>query len=189
MNDAKQAYTFDTGLLLRAVEFAAVKHRDQRRKGVDASPYINHPIGVASLIANLGGERNPAVLVAAVLHDTIEDTCTTPEELKSLFGQEVLSIVLEVTDDKNLPKLVRKHRQVEHSPYLSHAAKLVKLADKCLNIRDVSENPPPDWSIERRWEYLDWAEKVVAGCRGSNEALESHFDETLRMAKRRLPAD
>lgn len=183
MNDTKPAGTSDAGLLLRAVEFAAEKHRNQRRKGTDASPYINHPIAVATLIANIGGVNDMTTLIAAILHDTLEDTETTPDELENLFGAEVLSIVLEVTDDKSLPKHERKQRQVEHTPHLSRAAKLVKLADKISNAREVSENPPDGWSLERRSEYLDWAEKVVAGCRGVNDALEAHFDETLRLAR------
>lgn len=117
MNDAKPAYSFDAATLLRAIEFAAEKHRDQRRKGVDASPYINHPIGVAAMIANIGGVQDATVLLAAVLHDTIEDTCTTQEELEKLFGREVLDVVIEVTDDKRLPKPERKLLQVEHAPY------------------------------------------------------------------------
>ena len=173
----------DVGILLRAIEFAAEKHRDQRRKGVDASPYINHPISVASIIANIGGVRDMTVLLAAILHDTIEDTRTTPDELEELFGRDVLDVVLEVTDDKRLPKPERKRLQIEHSPHLSYAAKLVKLADKTSNVREISENPPKDWPVERRMEYLEWAERVVAGCRGTNESLESSFDETLRMAK------
>ena len=186
MNETKQPNSLNTGLLLRAVEFAAEKHRDQRRKGVDASPYINHPISVASMIANTGGVQELPVLLAAILHDTIEDTCTTQNELEMLFGTEVLNIVLEVTDDKGLPKFERKRLQVEHTSHMTLAAKIVKLADKSANIRDVSEKPPSEWSVERRMEYLNWAEKVVAGCRGTNEALEAHFDETLIGAKERL---
>jgi guanosine-3',5'-bis(diphosphate) 3'-pyrophosphohydrolase len=109
--------------------------------------------------------------------------------LKELFGQEVLDIVLEVTDDKSLPKHERKRLQVEHAPHLPHPAKLVKLADKTANVREISENPPHDWTMERRMEYLDWAESVVSGCRGANAALEVHFDETVRMAREKLEAD
>lgn len=186
MEETKLFSASDVSLLLRVIEFAAVKHRDQRRKGVDASPYINHPIKVASMIANIGGVHSLTTLLAAILHDTIEDTCTTREELEELVGMEVLSIVLEVTDDKNLIKSERKRLQIEHARQISHAAKLVKLADKCANIIDVSENPPPDWLNERRVEYLDWAEKVVEGCRGTNKALESYFDKALQDAKMKL---
>lgn len=170
-------------LLLRALEFSAEKHRAQRRKGVDASPYVNHPIEVASLLANVGGVRDMAVLVAAVLHDTIEDTRTSLEEIDAAFGKEIRHLVQEVTDDKNLPKAERKRLQVEHAPQLSHRAKLIKIADKISNVRDVTDGPPSDWSVERRREYLDWAERVVAGCRGVDRALETRFDEVLRRAR------
>jgi guanosine-3',5'-bis(diphosphate) 3'-pyrophosphohydrolase len=173
----------NVGLLLRAIEFAAEKHRGQRRKGVDASPYINHPIEVATMLANVAGVRDLAILVAAVLHDTIEDTHTSPEELEAAFGPEIRVLVLEVTDDKSLPKAERKRLQVEHAPQLSPSAKLIKLADKVSNVRDVTDRPPSDWSVERRREYLDWAERVVAGCRGVNSTLESCLDETLRRAR------
>ena len=169
--------------LLRAVEFSAEKHRGQRRKGVDASPYINHPIEVAAMLANVAGVRDLVILVAAVLHDTIEDTRTSPEELEAAFGAEIRLLVQEVTDDKSLPKAERKRLQVDHAPQLSPSAKLIKLADKVSNVRDVTDRPPSDWSVERRREYLDWAERVVAGCRGVNSALESRFDETLRRAR------
>lgn len=176
----------EAGALLMAVEFAAEKHRNQRRKEVDASPYVNHPIRVASMIANIGGVNDICVLMAAILHDTVEDTCTPPEELERIFGAEVKRIVMEVTDDKSLPKDERKKLQIEHSPHISAPAKTVKLADKCANIIDVSENPPSDWSMERRSDYLAWAEKVVEGCRGINAALEAHFDTLLVKARIKL---
>jgi guanosine-3',5'-bis(diphosphate) 3'-pyrophosphohydrolase len=131
--------TVGADLLLRAVEFSAERHRDQRRKGVDASPYINHPIEVAAMLANVAGVRDLAILVAAVLHDTIEDTRTSPEELEAAFGSEIRLLVQEVTDDKSLPKAERKRLQVEHAPQLSPSAKLIKLADKVSNVRDVTE--------------------------------------------------
>ena len=138
----------DVGLILKAMLFAAYKHRDQRRKGADASPYINHPIAVANVLANEGGVRDPIVLCAAALHDTIEDTETTAEELTASFGPSVAAIVLEVTDDKSLEKHVRKRLQIEHAPHLSDEAKLVKLADKICNLRDVLASPPAGWPPE-----------------------------------------
>ncbi|MEI6667084.1 MAG: HD domain-containing protein [Acidobacteriota bacterium] len=170
-------------VLLRAFEFAADKHRDKRRKGIGALPYINHLIEVTSTLANVGGVDDTIVLMAAVLHDTVEDTKTTPEEIEAAFGREVRSIVLEVTDDKSLPKAERKRLQVEHAPHLSAEARMIKLADKIANVREVSDGPPPDWPLARRQEYADWAEQVVAGCRGVNPALEARFDETLRRAR------
>lgn len=165
--------------ILQAVEFAAHKHRDQRRKDVDASPYINHPIKVAELLARVGGVDDVAVLMAAVLHDTVEDTQTSFVELEDTFGPEVRDLVAEVTDDKSLAKAERKKRQQEHAPHLSDRAKLIKIADKTCNVRDVGHSPPTDWDLTRRRAYLEWSQAVVAGCRGVNPALERYFDECL----------
>ncbi|HEX9875395.1 MAG TPA: HD domain-containing protein [Gammaproteobacteria bacterium] len=169
--------------ILRAVHFAADRHRDQRRKDVGGSPYINHPIEVAEILARIGGISDLAVLQAAILHDTIEDTETSAEVLEAVFGAEVRDLVEEVTDDKSLPKEERKQRQIAHSPHLSGRAKMIKLADKTCNIRDVAHSPPADWSVERRTKYLDWSEAVIAGCRGVNKPLERYFDEVLRRAR------
>jgi (p)ppGpp synthase/HD superfamily hydrolase len=173
----------DITRLLHALRFAADKHRFQRRKGKDASPYINHPIEVAELLAAVGGVVDIATIIAGVLHDTVEDTGTTPAELEKLFGAEVRSIVAEVTDDKTLPKAERKRLQIEHAQGLSHHAKEIKLADKICNVLDIAHNPPADWSPERKREYLAWAGSVVAGCRGANEGLELRFDEVLEDAR------
>lgn len=164
------------GTFVRAVAFAAEKHRHQRRKDADASPYINHPIALASVLAVEGGVSDPTALCAAVLHDTIEDTETTVEELEGLFGPEVASVVVEVTDDKALEKHVRKQRQIEHAPHLSTQAKLVKLADKICNLRDILASPPANWSAERKRAYFDWAAQVVGGVRGVHPGLEAVFD-------------
>jgi len=169
----------ETALIIKAVNFAAQKHCDQRRKGAAASPYINHPIAVADLLSDVGGVTDPVVLMGALLHDTIEDTETRPQELEQHFGAAVRALVEEVTDDKSLPKAERKQKQIEHTLHLSRNAKLIKLGDKISNVLDVTHNPGTDWSIARRLEYLDWAERVIAGCRGTNAALERRFDETL----------
>lgn len=176
----------DLGRILTAVRFAAERHTDQRRKGERAEPYINHPLKVAEVLRSVGAVDDVDTIIAALLHDTIEDTGTTPSELEELFGARVRAIVEEVTDDKSLPKAQRKELQVEHASHLSRAAKQVKLADKTANIEDVAFAPAPDWPLERRSEYLRWAEAVVAGLRGCNGKLEAHFDEVLRKAKRRL---
>lgn len=167
-------------LLIKAISFAAEKHRNQRRKDAEASPYINHPIALANVLANEAGIEDEKVLVAAVLHDTIEDTETTDRELANLFGEDVAAIVLEVTDDKALPKAERKRLQVEHAPTISRRAKLVKLADKICNVRDIAASPPADWSLQRRQEYFDWAKAVVDGLRGAHPTLEHLFDEAFR---------
>ncbi len=166
----------DLALLFRALAFAAHKHRDQRRKDAEASPYINHPIALAEVLAGEGGVAEVEVLAAALLHDTIEDTATTPEELREQFGERIAAIVAEVTDDKRLPKAERKRLQVEHAAAISPGAKLVKLADKICNLRDVAERPPAGWDLERRREYFDWAKRVIDGLRGIHPALEAAFD-------------
>jgi GTP diphosphokinase / guanosine-3',5'-bis(diphosphate) 3'-diphosphatase len=171
----------DLSNLLKAASFSAQKHRFQKRKGSDGEPYINHPLEVANIIANVGKITDYDVLMAAILHDTVEDTETTAEELTGLFGENVCQMVLEVTDDKSLPKHERKLLQIEHSPHLSDGAKLVKLADKISNVRDVLNNPP-DWTEERKAEYIVWAKKVVAGLRGINPNLEHYFDELVSTA-------
>lgn len=173
-------------LLLQAATFSAVRHRNQRRKGGDASPYINHPLDVAYTLAHIGGVTDATTLAAAILHDTIEDTATTGEELEMIFGRKVRLLVEEVTDDKTLEKTERKRLQIEHAPNMSPAAKLIKLGDKISNIQEVIENPPSNWARQRRLEYIEWAEWVVAGCRGANESLERHCEELLREARRAL---
>jgi guanosine-3',5'-bis(diphosphate) 3'-pyrophosphohydrolase len=168
---------------LTALHFAADRHRDQRRKGPDHQPYVNHLIDVVDLLWRVGQVRDPVTLTAALLHDAIEDTGVTPAEIDQQFGAEVLGVVLEVTDDKSLSKAERKRLQVEHAPHKSLRARQVKLADKISNVRDVLGNPPADWSAGRRQDYLDWAQAVVAGLRGANPALEAEFDSLFDLKK------
>ncbi len=172
--------------VLRALHFAAHKHRDQRRKDPEASPSVNHVIDVAETLARVGGVDDASMLQAAILHDTIEDTETGAAEIERVFGREVQSLVAEMTDDRSLPKKERKRLQIEHAPHLSHRAKQIKLADKICNIRDVIHSPPESWSLERRLEYLGWSEQVVAGCRGCNPALEQCYDRILAEGRRLL---
>ena len=175
--------------LLQALKFAAEKHRDQRRKGAHQPPYINHPIEVCEQLVRVGKVTDLNILLAAVLHDTVEDTETKPEEIEALFGKRVREIVAEVTDDKSLPKAERKQKQVEHAPHLSTEAKQVKLSDKISNIREIAADPPDGWSRERKLEYLAWGERVVnAGLRGVNADLEKLFDETVRTARVKIEA-
>lgn len=177
-----------TTALLEALHFSATKHSDQRRKDKEASPYINHPIRVAQLLASEGGVTDLVTLQAAILHDTVEDTDTTPEEIERHFGPEVRRVVEEVTDDKELPKAERKQRQVEHAPHLSPQAKQLKVADKAANVQNITTSPPDGWSLERKREYLDWADRVVAGCRGCNPALEALYDEIMTKGRQALAA-
>lgn len=169
--------------ILKATHFAADKHRDQRRKGLEASPYINHPIAVAEILTGVGGVTDLATIQAALLHDTVEDTKTTADELASQFGDEVMSLVLEVTDDKSLDKAERKRLQIEHTRHLSAKAKMIKMADKISNVTDIMNVPPEDWDDARRLEYFGWAEKVVAGCRDANLRLAGRFDELVDGAR------
>jgi guanosine-3',5'-bis(diphosphate) 3'-pyrophosphohydrolase len=176
MIDPGSGYSGDLRQLTDALALAAHKHRDQRRKGAEASPYINHPIALVHVLVHEGAVENADVLCAALLHDTIEDTETTEGELAAIFGPRIARIVAEVSDDRSLEKAERKRRQVEHAPHLSTSAKLVKLADKICNLRDVNRYPPDKWSLERKQEYFDWAKTVVDGLRGVCPALEAAFD-------------
>ena len=166
----------DLELVVRAAAFAAEKHKKQLRKNAEGTPYINHPLAAAELLATEGGVTDAVVLAAAILHDTIEDTQTTQQELETLFGKEVAGIVAEVTDDKSLPKERRKQLQIEHAAHISPRARLVKLADKICNVRDVAHDPPKGWPLSRRQEYFDWAKQVVDRLRGANPRLEAKFD-------------
>jgi guanosine-3',5'-bis(diphosphate) 3'-pyrophosphohydrolase len=150
----------ETTILLNALSFAAEKHKHQKRKDTLETPYINHPIALAHVLCS-SGITDVHVLQAALLHDTIEDTETIPEDLTESFGEKVAAIVLEVTDNKSLEKAHRKELEIAHAPHLSKEAALVKIADKICNLRDIANNPPADWSEERKREYFDWAKKVV----------------------------
>jgi guanosine-3',5'-bis(diphosphate) 3'-pyrophosphohydrolase len=171
--------------ILEAARFAARKHDGQVRKGLEPEPYIVHPLEVAYLLTDVGCVEDPDIVIAALLHDTIEDTETTAGEITELFGERVTSIVLEVTDDKSLPKQTRKELQVEHGPHLSVEAKQLKICDKISNIKDIIENPP-DWSYERKIEYVEWGERVFAGLKGVNEKLERQFAETVAEARQKI---
>lgn len=173
-----------TGQIIQALAFAAHKHRDQRRKDHKASPYINHPIALANVLVNEAGITDPVTICAALLHDTIEDTETTADELLEAFGPDVLGVVLEVTDDKSLTKADRKRLQVEHAAGKSDRAKMVKLADKTCNLRDIISSPPADWTDQRKQEYFDWAKTVVDQLRGVNSKLEELFDTAYRSKPR-----
>jgi len=170
----------------KAFQFAAQKHKGQERKDSNSSPYIDHPVSVAQVLAEVGGIDDPQILAAALLHDTLEDTETTLEELEANFGKKVGRIVEEVTDDKSLPKGERKKRQIQHAAMLSPEAVLIKLGDKISNVIDVTNSPPTKWSLIRRKEYLDWAVAVIDNCPKVNDALEKHFAEVLKKGCRSL---
>ena len=180
MNELDSAQA--TRLLARACRFTADRHRDQKRKGAAGEPYINHLAEVAELVAEATGGRDPDLVAAAYLHDTVEDTATTHAELVERFGRDVADLVAEVTDDKSLPQAERKRLQVEHAPGVTGRAKILKLADKTSNLRALATSPPADWSMERRRQYAAWGRDVVAGLRGACPWLEACFDEAARAA-------
>ena len=160
----------------RALDFAAKKHVNQRRKGEAQEPYINHLADVTRLLAAATDGKDTVLVIAGLLHDTIEDTETTFEELETEFGLEVAELVAEVSDDKSLEKGERKRLQIVKAPTKSDRAKMLKIADKTSNLQSIYHSPPTDWNLERRQEYFGWALDVVAGCRGVNEYLEKAFD-------------
>jgi guanosine-3',5'-bis(diphosphate) 3'-pyrophosphohydrolase len=168
--------------LMEATMFAAEKHGGQKRKDAQGTPYINHPIMVVKLMANVGRITDIEALQAGMLHDTVEDTDTTPEEIEGRFGYAVRGLVMEVTDDKSLDKGVRKQLQVEHAPHLSPRAKVIKLADKIANLSDLVNSPPVGWEMERLQAYVEWSKKVVAGCRGQNQFLETYYTGIAKQA-------
>jgi GTP diphosphokinase / guanosine-3',5'-bis(diphosphate) 3'-diphosphatase len=170
----------EVSFILNAAKFAAAKHKLQTRKDSEGTPYINHPLEVAELISRVARVSDPEVIAAAILHDTIEDTQTSKDEVRTTFGERVLSLVMECTDDKSLPKAERKRLQVLNAPHKSDEAKLIKIADKISNIKDIANVPPPDWSWQRRWDYLDWAQAVFEGLRGVSFELDQAFDEEMK---------
>ena len=177
---------------LRAAVFAARVHAGHRRKGSAAEPYVNHVLEVAEILATHGAP--PAAVIAALLHDTVEDSDQDPEpctlaQLEAAFGAEVAGLVAEVSDDKSLPKEVRKGLQIRHAPKASDAAKQLKLADKISNLRAIAASPPKGWDHARRLEYVGWAGRVAAGLRGVNPALDALFEATYREAVQRLAAE
>ena len=172
--------------VLKAADAAARWHVHQRRKGAAKEPYINHLLEVASLVAEATGGKDPDLVIAALLHDAIED-CEVPKQLiAETFGDIVANLVAEVTDDKKLPKEERKAIQAETAHKKSDRAKVLKLADKTSNLRTLASSPAPDWSVRRKLEYIEWARKVVGGLRGANAMLEKQFDEAARAAEQSL---
>jgi (p)ppGpp synthase/HD superfamily hydrolase len=166
----------DLQAILVAASFAAEKHSNQKRKGAAGEPYINHLIEVAGLVATALTERDANIVIAALLHDTVEDTNTTREELIERFGTDVADLVAELTDDKSLPQAARKRLQIEHAPRLSVRAQTIKLADKISNVRSILTSPPVNWSLERRQEYVVWSQQVVSALSAPNPILKREFE-------------
>ena len=168
--------------ILAAANFAAQKHAQQKRKGVLAEPYINHLLEVAELIAASSTDLDTNLVIAGLLHDTVEDTGVTLQELESFFGSDVASLVAEVTDDKSLPKEIRKKLQVETAHKKSKRAQTLKLADKISNLRSILTSPPASWSLERKQQYFEWARQVVSGIQEPNPYLKAEFEKICKMA-------
>ena len=169
--------------VLKAAHFAAEKHSGQRRKGATAEPYINHLLEVAELVSGALAEPDTNLVIAALLHDTIEDAGVTKEELAQAFGADVAELVAELTDDKTLPKAERKRLQVVNAPKKSVRAAVVKIADKMSNLRGILSSPPTDWSVQRRREYFDWARQVVDALTLPNQKLKAEFDRLYRQVE------
>lgn len=169
-------------LFIKALRFASDKHMTHRRKGCDSVPYINHLIKVAEILYTIGDENNEEILAAAILHDTLEDTDTTFEELNSIFGTRIAELVREVTDDMSLSYEDRKRHQIKNAIFISNDARKLKIADKISNIKDILELPL-NWSNRRKRQYIDWAEQVITNCRGVNPKLDQAFDEILLQAR------
>ena len=173
-------------LISDAADLAARRHNGMARKGRGSEPYINHLAEVASILANVTDGADADLIAAAWLHDTIEDTGTTREELAQKFGERVAALVVEVTDDMSLPKQERRQKQIENAPHKSPGAKLIKIADKISNIRArILPNPTAD-ECDDLIDYLGWAERVVAGCRGVNLRLDKSFNDTIQLARSSL---
>jgi guanosine-3',5'-bis(diphosphate) 3'-pyrophosphohydrolase len=178
MPETNQNAIEGTHRILQAAKFAADRHAHQKRKGAVGEPYIGHLLEVADLIANASETLDVNLIVAALLHDTVEDTSTTPEELRDQFGEDAANLVAEVTDDKTLPKATRKALQIEKAPHKSLRATTIKLADKISNLRAILASPPTDWSLERQQQYFQWAKRVVDGLPLANAKLKAEFERT-----------
>ncbi|CAF3542144.1 unnamed protein product [Adineta steineri] len=165
---------------MHALQFAAHKHRFQKRKDSDGTPYINHPIGVAHILSNEAGIKDIDLLIVALLHDTVEDTETTHEELQQEFGTRIADLVAELTDDKNLPKAERKRLQILNAKQLSSDAIIVRLADKIYNLRDLNRDTPVGWSEQRVKEYFEWSVQIARQLAGHNAQMDEILKDLFR---------
>lgn len=171
----------DLTAILEAARFAAEKHAGQRRKGAAGEPYINHLLEVAQLVSSALPEPDPNLVIAALLHDTVEDAGVTEEDLARRFGRDAANLVMEVTDDKSLPKAERKRLQIETAPHKSARAQVIKIADKISNLRSILHSPPADWDDQRRKQYFEWARQVVDALSSPEPALKAEFDRVYAM--------
>lgn len=165
----------DVEKLLTALEFSAQYHSGQYRDGEDKIPYIIHPIGVCILVWESGTGATTDMLIAALLHDTLEDTDATAEEIENLFGPHVLRLVLDLTTDPKLSSKEAKQHQLDHAPYMHEQAKVVKLCDRLYNITDLLNSPPPTWSQEGKDAYIAHTEKLVKALEGAAPFIENEI--------------
>jgi (p)ppGpp synthase/HD superfamily hydrolase len=172
---------------MKAADAAARWHVNQRRKGAAQEPYITHLIEVAALVAEATAGADPNLIVAALLHDAIEDQGVNHEEIAAQFNDDVADLVVEVTDNKKLPKAERKQLQIKNAPKLTPRAKILKLADKISNLRSLATSPPADWPMQRRVDYVIWTTEVVHSLRGASGLLENEFDRAAADAERTIP--
>lgn len=170
-------------LISEAAELAARRHSGMARKGRAQEPYINHLAEVANLLATATDGADAELVAAGWLHDTIEDTDTTCEELAQTFSERVASLVVECTDDMSLPKPERRQKQIEDAPHKSSGAKLIKIADKISNTAARIHTDPTAEERDDLADYIGWATQVVAGCRGGNAWLDEKFDDAVKAAK------
>ena len=173
--------------VMRAADAAARWHVNQRRKGAAQEPYVTHLLEVAALVAEATAGTDPNLIVAALLHDAIEDQGIIREEIATQFNDDVADLVVEVTDNKKLPKAERKQLQIKTAPKLTPRAKILKIADKISNLRSVTTSPPADWPAQRRADYVIWTTNVVRGLRGASDLLEQAFDRAAADAERAIP--
>jgi guanosine-3',5'-bis(diphosphate) 3'-pyrophosphohydrolase len=173
-------------LVSEAAELAARRHNGQLRKGRGEEPYINHLAEVANMLSAVTNGEDTELVAAGWLHDTIEDSETTHDELAQRFGLRVAGLVVECTDDMSLPKSERRQRQITDAPKKSASAKLIKIADKVSNIRARIFANPSKAQLEELADYLAWAQQVVGGCRGGNAMLDALFDEAVGNARQTL---
>jgi GTP diphosphokinase / guanosine-3',5'-bis(diphosphate) 3'-diphosphatase len=170
----------DLHAILDAAHFAARKHAGQKRKGAAGEPYINHLLEVAELVASALNGPDANLVIAALLHDSVEDAGVSQAELAERFGADVTSLVMEVTDDKSLPKAERKRLQIENAPKKSVRAQVIKLADKISNLRSILTSPPVDWDEERKRQYFEWAKQVISRLSQPNPLLLAEFERTCQ---------
>jgi len=179
INSTSQNFLID---VFKALNFAAIKHRHQKRKGVSGIPYINHPIGVTSLLIQKINEPSKEIIISSILHDVIEDTNTSPEELKLQFGGNIMNLVMEVSDDMTLSYSQRKNIQIIKANTLSYEARCIKIADKTCNIRDILATRIY-WSRKQKIRYIEWAIQVISRIRDTHKGLVEEFDITIGNAE------